>query len=76
MERPKTFFGHRLDFSPPTYCFLLVSIRLPFYSSHLRDSSARGTGPLAAVEGRGTQRALLMHRNAFLFYLTTYNNLE
>ena len=50
MERLKTCVGHSLDFSPPTYCFLLVSIRRPFYSSHRRDSSARGTGPLWRVD--------------------------
>ena len=53
MEQPKTFVGHSLDFSPPTYCFLLVSIRQPFYSFHRRDSSARGTGPIGKTNGHG-----------------------
>ena len=50
MERPKTFIGHRLNFFTPTYFFWLFSIRRPFYSSHRRDSSAHGTGPLMIQE--------------------------
>ena len=49
MERLMTFVDHHLNFFPPIYFFLLVSIRRPFYSSHLCDSSARGTGPLVIL---------------------------
>ena len=49
MERPKTFIGHCLDLFTQIYCFLIVSIRRPFYSSHRGDSSACGAGPLSTT---------------------------
>ena len=64
MDRPKTFVGHRLDIFTPTYYFLLVSIRRPFYSFHRHDSSAHGTGPLPPFHGgeggRWVREALLL----------------
>ena len=53
MDRPKTFVGNRLNFFTPIYCFLLVSIRRPFYPSRRHDSSACGTGPSDRPEKDG-----------------------